>query len=253
MFESFSINTSDFKTISLEEMEGVKLLNRIDKKYVFHISKLPAILHELESEYRILEINEKKLHTYETLYYDTKDFEMYRNHHNGKLNRYKVRFRNYIDANESYFEIKFKNNKGRTIKRRIKTKEFIINDKAKELLEEITKYSTTSLEQKLWIKCKRITFTNINKTERLTIDLDLKIKEAGENKNEHSYPNMVIAELKQDKTQHDSKFIRTIRSNYIREGGISKYCFGVYEIFNNIKKNNFKPRVRLINKRVEVN
>ena len=43
-------------------------------------------------------------------------------HQNKKLNRYKIRQREYLISDISFFEIKFKSNKGRTIKKRIKTK-----------------------------------------------------------------------------------------------------------------------------------
>ena len=45
---------------------------------------------------------------------------LYHDHHNGKLNRYKVRRRRYIDTDTEFLEVKLKNNKKRTIKSRIK-------------------------------------------------------------------------------------------------------------------------------------
>jgi hypothetical protein len=106
--------------ISLAEMDRVKLQNRTDTKFVFNVDLLPTILSELVPYYSILEIKEKRINSYQTLYYDTKDFLSYLRHHNGKANRIKVRFRKYIESELVYLEVKNKNNKSRTIKTRTK-------------------------------------------------------------------------------------------------------------------------------------
>ena len=119
-----------FEPITLEEMESVKLMDRVDTKYVFPFSQLPHILDEMKSYYRLLDINNIRMHRYESLYYDTNDFQLYAKHQSGRLNRYKLRFRKYVDSNGlTFFEIKFKNNKGRTIK-----------DISDEIKKHLTKY-----------------------------------------------------------------------------------------------------------------
>ena len=56
---------------------------------------------------------------------------MYLKHHNNKLNRYKIRFREYVDNDEKFLEVKYKTNTERTIKDRIKIKkeDLEINEK----------------------------------------------------------------------------------------------------------------------------
>lgn len=63
-----------FRPISLEEMDHVKLLDRIDTKYVIHLEDLPRFLQAVENDYRLLVINDQLIHPYETLYYDTPEF-----------------------------------------------------------------------------------------------------------------------------------------------------------------------------------
>ena len=82
----------DHKTLSLEELEKVKLLDRQDTKFVFNQVQLPLILDKIKPFYRILEINNDLLFTYENTYFDTDDFLFYNQHHNEKRERYKVRF-----------------------------------------------------------------------------------------------------------------------------------------------------------------
>ena len=108
-----------FEPISLSEMDSVKLMNRSDTKFVFSNQTLLQTLPKLQGYYRVLEIENIRLSSYQSLYYDTEDFQFYHQHHNGKTNRNKVRYREYIDSGISFLEIKHKNNKGKTIKKRI--------------------------------------------------------------------------------------------------------------------------------------
>ena len=108
-----------FQPIHLEEMDEVSLMKRVDQKFTIPFSKLITMLPKLNKEYRCLEINEKRLFSYQTEYLDTNDQQMFLLHHNGRVNRYKIRFRDYIESNLSFLEIKFKNNKSETLKKRI--------------------------------------------------------------------------------------------------------------------------------------
>lgn len=252
---------SAFEPITLEEMESVKLMDRTDSKYSFSTEHLPGILNGMKNNYRLLEINSIRLHRYESLYFDTPDFRFYHKHQNGKLNRYKLRFRKYVDSNGlSFFEIKFKNNKARTIKERVKVKEIPMaisnSDKAENFLKEITPFEAAMFEPKLWANYSRMTFVNKFSPERLTIDVNLHFasplsplsRGRGDGGEAIHFPKLVIAEAKQSKTDHNSPFMRMVRKHFIREGGISKYCFGIFSMYDEVKKNNFKPSVRYIHK-----
>ena len=110
---------SHFDSISLSEMGGVKLMNRIDTKYVVPQILLPSILDAARSDYYVQEIDNKRVATYDTMYYDTPTLDMYLRHHNRQLVRQKIRVRHYLDTEQTFLEIKRKNNKGRTKKKRI--------------------------------------------------------------------------------------------------------------------------------------
>lgn len=237
---------SPFSSITLDEMDSVKLLDRVDTKFTFNIRNLPSILSLVQPYYRVLEINGLKSSRYETLYFDTKDFRLYILHHNGKLNRYKVRYRSYIDTNQCFFEVKFKTNKGRTIKDRITRKEIPeeITGKAERLLSEKSPLVSSTLHPALWVYYSRVTLVNKSGGERLTIDLNLNYNN---NKKEIGYPKLVIAEVKQGKTTH-SPFIDVMRNKKISDVSISKYCYGIASIYDDVKKNRFKPKIRTLNK-----
>lgn len=235
-----------FAPITLKEMDAVALLDRIDTKFVFPLDQLPCFLEKVSSAYRILEVNNVRLNKYETLYYDTNNFFLFLQHHNGKLNRYKVRYRCYADSMLSFFEVKLKNNKSRTIKQRIKSVkiESDLTADASDFLSCKTPLDPKSLAPKLWVYYSRMTLVNKCDSERVTIDVNLKFS----NKNMSvEYPSLVIAEVKQGKSCR-SPFLTLMRKNHIRTDAISKYCMGIASVFNDIKKNNFKPKMTTIKK-----
>ena len=108
----------DFEPITLDEMDGVKLMSRTDTKFAFSSSKLPQLLSSMLPFYRILNINNKLIHNYKSLYYDTSENKFYLDHHNNRVNRNKIRFREYVDSGLVFLEIKTKNNKRKTIRKR---------------------------------------------------------------------------------------------------------------------------------------
>lgn len=84
-----------FNPVSLDEIDEVKLMSRIDRKYWFHITSLPQILEQTLADYHILEIEGQRLMEYQTTYFDTSNNSIYLKHHNRKMNRHKVRKRKY--------------------------------------------------------------------------------------------------------------------------------------------------------------
>lgn len=239
---------NEFSPITLQEMEGVKLMDRTDTKFVFTFEELPFILNEAKDNYKVLDVNGYKISRYESLYFDTPNFDLYYNHHRGKANRFKVRCRKYVESDLNFFEVKFKSNKGRTIKDRVKQSSIdgIIKDKAEKLLREKTPMQPDKLEAKFWVNYSRITLVNKHSPERVTIDLDLTFKNADQDKTIH---NLVIAEVKQDKAL-GSPFLKLMKRRHIREGSISKYCYGVISLFEKMKHNNFKLKLILLKKAI---
>ncbi len=238
---------NEFIPISLKEMDSVSLQDRLDTKFMFNEALLPELLQQMKSRYFVLEINEKRYSHYETLYFDTAEFGLYLRHHNGRINRFKFRSRRYVESNLNFFEIKFKNNKGRTIKERIKRPELVreINDNARDFVRSISPIDPDSLVPKLWVNYRRLTFVNKTSAERLTIDMNLNFVDTS---NTIFYKGLVIAEVKRSKANEKSPFISLMRKYSVLEKSISKYCLGVITLNKNIKKNNFKPTLLYLNK-----
>jgi hypothetical protein len=232
--------------ITLGEMDEVKLLDRTDTKFVFSIDYLPSVLSRLSKDYQPLNINGQCISKYKTIYYDTDDFQMYLSHQNRKSNRFKIRARRYVDSNLHFFEIKFKTNKGRTIKERMKIKKIkeLLGKKASRFLTERTHFDPASLKAKIWVNYSRITLVNMNTKERVTIDSDLTFEKDGLTK---PFTHIAIVEVKQEKSSA-SFFGKIMREMRIEQGSMSKYCIGITQLYDSVKKNNFKPRLLFLNK-----
>ncbi len=245
-FSSISRISAFFEPIKLEEMDRVKLMDRLDVKYIIPIHQLPVILLALQEHYRMLTVNDRLLSPYETLYYDTCDFDLYHAHHDGKLNRYKIRSRDYVNSDQKFFEIKFKNNRGRTIKNRISLPyiEDQLYSEASEFVDLLTPLDPAELKGVLWVDYSRMTLVSKATTERLTIDLNLTYRD---HFNRVSYPMMVIAEVKYENVTN-SLFMEIMREQRIKQCSISKYCFGIISLHETIKQNRFKQKISKIHK-----
>ena len=67
-------------SISLAQLDAVALLNRVDTKYLLAVPRLVEILPRLADEYLVLEVGGRRLHQYQTLYFDTTEYDLYRRH-----------------------------------------------------------------------------------------------------------------------------------------------------------------------------
>ncbi len=239
-----------FAPISLEEMSSIRLMNRTDCKYLANEKQLESLLQMASGEYMIQSIDGLRVAEYRTLYLDDRDNIMYLNHHNGRLTRQKVRIRTYVDTQDNFFEIKLKNNHGRTKKKRIHLTgaDTYRQDGAGEFLSEHTMLPLTldDLKPKLSNHFKRITLVNNAKTERLTIDRELSFR------NEETgicrdMENLVIIEVKRDGNTY-SPIQDLLRQVRIFPSGFSKYCIGMALTCPGIKRNMFNERIRKIEK-----
>ncbi|WP_230854391.1 VTC domain-containing protein [Arthrobacter terrae] len=73
----------------------------------------------LGKDFRALEIGPRRVFEYESVYFDTPELEQFRAHRQGRRRRYKVRTRTYVDSGLCMFEVKFKGQRGQTVKHRM--------------------------------------------------------------------------------------------------------------------------------------
>ncbi len=250
-----------YDPITLDEMSGIKLMNRTDTKFVTTVDRLRLLLALAHDDYRAQDINGGRIASYYTAYFDTPDNNMYIVHQNGHTGRQKLRIRSYIDSGLNFLEVKTKNNHGRTKKKRVDMAgfdprnpdhgiRFLRQDDLfkgyDEFLRKHLRYDPTVLTEHLENNFSRITLVNKAKTERLTIDMDLKFHHL-KNDNRADLTGLVIIELKRDGLQ-PSPILGMLRELRIKPCGFSKYCIGSALTNPSLKRNNFKERLRLVDR-----
>lgn len=245
---------NSMKPITLDEMKGVKLMNRVDTKYLVTSEELLAILRGIRGNYYVQEVEGKRLSPYSTLYYDTPELTMYIIHHDRHLVRDKVRVRTYVDSQLTFCEVKHKTNKGRTKKKRIEIlpgTNIVENPETAAFLAERQPYPVESLSPHLETAFDRFTLVNYEMTERLTIDCNLTFNNVVSG-TKASMDSLVIMELKQDGRAH-SLLKEVLFDLRIKPYKISKYCIGTAMTRPEVKQNRFKKKIRRINKLKSLN
>ena len=253
-----SIITS-YQPIFLDEMSGIKLMNRTDTKFVTTVDRLKLLLMLARDDYRIQEVNGRRVASYYTAYYDTPDNNMYIVHQNGHAGRQKLRIRSYMDTGLNFLEVKTKNNHGRTKKKRVdmvgfdpmnpdhgirfqrQDEQYKVYD---EFLRKHLRYDPAIMSEKLENHFNRITLVNKSKTERLTIDTGLCFHNLLTGR-DADLTGLAIIELKRDGLQ-PSPILEMLRELRIKPCGFSKYCMGSAFTNPSLKRNNFKERMRLV-------
>jgi hypothetical protein len=232
-----------YAPISLENMREIRLMNRIDTKFVTTVPVLLQLLEMAKDDYWAQEIDGERNLAYQTTYFDTLDYNMYYVHQSGHTNRQKLRFRTYVSSNLQFMEVKTKNNHGRTKKKRMKVVDTDITDSEKlNFLQEHLRYNPDELRPAIANSFNRITLVNKGKTERLTIDTDLQFNNlvTGTKRN---MGKLVIVELKRDGLCY-SPVLEMLRQLRVFPHGFSKYCMGSALTNDELKVNRFKQKLR---------
>ncbi len=235
-----------FNPITLDQMSNIKLMNRIDTKYVTTKRQLIELLQLVHDKYYVQTIGTTTICPYRTTYFDTNEHTMYMQHHNKYAKRTKVRVRTYLTSDDlTYLEVKNKNNHGRTKKKRIRVDSLETSKQtegAEELVRRKTGLSLQSMHYVVQNEFDRITLVNMAKTERLTIDFNINFYNYETGNNADS-DQLVIIELKRDGNVF-SPICTILRDLHIHPTGFSKCCIGMVWTDENLRNNNFKQKVR---------
>lgn len=269
-------------TLDLDRIAAVRLMNRVDTKYLVDERRCMELLELAADQYYVQIIDDCRACRYATLYYDTPQWDMYHLHHNRRLTRQKIRTRTYVETGVTYLEVKNKSNKGRTHKRRMALDRSLFaaaatDTAAADFLRREARYAPETLSPSLATRFVRVTLVNHAMTERLTIDFDLHFdnvraadggnkdmngcgdngmtgmdncfRPAAEASHGHtaSLGRLVVIELKQDALA-PSPMKQILAQLRVKPFKLSKYCIG--EALTNplVKHNRFKAKIRAIGK-----
>lgn len=233
--------------ISLEEVVSeAALMTRVDKKFLLTAAEFTELMARLGPEFRIMQIGERRLFTYESVYFDTPELEMFTAHKQGRRRRYKVRTRTYADSGLCMFEAKFKGLRGQTVKHRIPyelPERELINEDAEQFLRvqlrEHYNQDLPILEPVMRSDYVRGTFVNPRDEERLTCDVNLVY--AGDSGTVKG-PDLFVIETK---TADGKGAADTALAHMgIREVSMSKYCIGIALLHPHLAANKWSRLLR---------
>ena len=244
-----------YDTITLDDMKDIRLMNRIDTKFVTTAPVLRRLLMMASEDYLVQDTNSQLMAPYFTVYFDTADCAMYHRHQTGHLERQKLRIRSYMGSGLNFLEVKTKNNHGRTRKKRMVVEDFTPDETTAfdvqsplydDFLRSYLQYDPATLTLQLENRFDRITLVNKAKTERLTIDTNLRFHNITTGRNRFM-TDIVIIELKRDGHQ-PSPILPRLLDLRIHQQGFSKYCIGSALTNDTLSRNRFKPRLHSIDK-----
>lgn len=246
-----SVRDLDWLPASLGEFESHGLASaaedlmsdRQDAKYLMPVSLLPSFIEGLRSEFTVLEHSGSRCFTYENTYLDTAQLDCFLQHHNGRLERIKLRHRRYRESETAFLDLKRKNNKRRTLKSRVPCADgqesFFIDS---ELLPRELRSAKWS--PSLDVNYRRISLWNPVTADRLTIDFDIRYQ-SPDGQRSATISQIFVAELKRQGKLSSSRFYREAKTFSYLPTSFSKYCVGLLLTNNMPKKtNNFKPLLR---------
>ena len=246
---SLGVLLSRFESHGLGEINHASLMHRVDTKYLLPIRDLEKLLMLLAPFYTVLEIDALRLFSYQNAYFDTPGYGFYLMHHNGKLNRFKIRQRLYVESGDLYVEVKHKTNKRVTQKDRVLIDgNTDCRDRIEELVSKPFGGSSQPLFKSLVCSYTRIALADEKNGERLSLDFNLSFKDPNHPRIKQSN-QVLIAEVKRANRKVPSVFMDRMSHFRQKPVSFSKYCIGCALMHANcIKINRFKTTVMALDR-----
>jgi VTC domain len=245
--------TACFQPIGLDALNAkAAMLERLDNKYVVRAAVLQQAAAELSRHFDVLEIDGRRSFTYETCYFDDPERRSYHDHHQGRRQRMKVRVRRYVDAGLCFVEVKLKDKRGVTVKKRLPYDPALFSTLDERALAHVeqawhAQYGRPfgrPLEPVLQMSYRRTTLVAQQGGERMTIDTDIHFLDAHAARAERRTGDaLYIVETK-------SALGRGLADAVLRRHhqhptiGCSKYCVGMSATGAVQRYNRFRPALR---------
>jgi hypothetical protein len=223
-----STMVASLESMSLERLNAsAELLTRVDRKYVVTPETLGRVLGAHRPRLAALEIDGVRQFAYESVYFDTEGFDLFRAAATGRRRRFKVRTRLYVDAGTVMLEVKSKDGRGRTTKHRMERR---VDDR--DRLDEADRRFVGDvlaspgiadvMQPTLTTHYRRLTLVDQEDGGRITVDRDLRCVSpaGGELRLER-----LIVETKTDGSA--GSFDRWLWRHGVRPERISKYSTAI--------------------------
>ena len=164
----------EFSDLGTDPLVGL----RHDVKTVLDASRLSRLIGRVPDGWQLVTAGGSTVQPYHSIYFDTPDLRLFRDHRQGRLRRFKVRTRRYSDGTVM-LEVKMKGpgRLTRKIRRRHAEHGLITSDDitwVSEHLERMIGHAAPELlEPAAWTRYERTVLRAPDGTERLTVDRSL--------------------------------------------------------------------------------
>ncbi len=208
-------------------------LKRKDRKFLLTEKQLLEFLDELPEMYEILEIDKKRIFSYDNVYMDTDDYLFYNQHENKVKSRTKVRTRFYQDSKLAFFEYKQKED-GVTKKYRYQfpfLEHGTMTKWKKRFFDGVYQSNyeqkTPEISPSIRTRYNRLTLVAIDWEERLTIDFNIRVQDIRNRASKEKHlQNLVILESKS--MSSTCRSVELMKKNWFKRAhGCSKYSLWV--------------------------
>lgn len=242
--------TESFPPISLDALNRkAAMLERLDNKYVVPVSVLAQAVPGFARLFDVLEIDGRRAFTYDTCYFDDPACHCYYDHHQGRRKRVKVRVRRYVDARLCFVEVKLKDKRGITVKKRLRVDYEQYGRLGDEGLAHVEHSHQAlygepfgrALEPVLEMTYRRVTLVAKEGGERMTIDHGISfLREDGRCETD---PDVFVVETKSANGNGlADAVLRALHEH--PTAGVSKYCAGMAATGAVRRINRFRPALK---------
>ncbi len=239
-----------FEAIDIDALnDKAAMLQRTDNKYIMDAAVLEQALPALAPDFHILESGGLRAFRYENCYFDGPEWQSYFDHHQGRRKRAKIRMRKYVDAGLCFVEVKLKDKRGMTVKRRLPCDPAAFGSLDAAAIDHIqTAYREMylgelpySLSRTLDTRYSRVTLVAKRGGERMTIDGRLRFLANGKSKQIED--RCFLVETKSaNRNGLADRILHGFHQHALKR--CSKYCAGMVFLQPGLKHNNFRSIVR---------
>ncbi|MBC2886310.1 VTC domain-containing protein [Ochrobactrum sp. CM-21-5] len=191
----------------------------------------------------------RRVFTYETCYFDDSEQRSYFDHHQGRRRRAKVRIRKYANAGLCFVEVKLKDRRGITVKKRLPyemAKFGVLDDAALDYVHSVYRdhYDLEfpyELSRVLDMRYQRMTLVAKSGGERMTIDNRLQFSSPMSSRG-IAADRFIIETKSANGNGTADRILRTLHQHPTKH--CSKYCTGVALLYEGTRCNRFLPALR---------
>ncbi len=234
-----------FGEASLELLAQRLLTTRSDWKFVISKDRVPELLSALSKTHLVLKAEDARWARYSSQYYDTPQLDCFHDHRRGKPRRFKVRHRDYLDRHLSMLEIKDRDPRGDTHKRRLPQtwRQRGVDVHGVTFLSEGGHVPVEDLVPTVANRFWRLTLLGQTVQERLTIDLGIGFGLGGRLA---ELPGVCVLEVKSSEPRHKTPTLALLKRAGLRPRGMSKYCVGTCLLTPGVSPAWFAPLRRVL-------